>query len=120
MNEYAKQLPEYPIVRNMGGVGDKLAVKLIAEIGDIRRFYSSKALIAYAGIDSPPFQSGQYIGTRRRISKRGSPLLRKTGYEVMKSLKSHSKPADDTVYLYILKKETEGKPKKSCKNSWIK
>lgn len=115
MNEYAKQLPEYSIVRGMGGVGDKLAVKLIAEIGDIRRFYSSKALIAYAGIDSPPFQSGQYIGARRRISKRGSPLLRKTGYEVMKSLKSHSKPADDTVYLYILKKETEGKPKKVAK-----
>lgn len=115
MNEYAKQLPEYSVVRNMGGVGDKLAVKLIAEIGDIRRFTSSKALIAYAGIDSPPFQSGQYIGTRRRISKRGSPLLRKTGYEVMKSLKSHSHPADDTVYLYILKKEKEGKPKKVAK-----
>ncbi len=115
MNLYAKQLPEYPIVRSMGGVGDKLAIKLIAEIGDIRRFDSSKALVAYAGIDSPPFQSGQYLRANRRISKRGSTLLRKTGYEVMKCLKSHPQPEDDTVYLYILKKEHEGKPKKVAK-----
>ena len=105
MDEYAKKMPEYSEVRRMGGVGDKLAVKLIAEIGDIRRFHSAKALIAYAGIDSPPYQSGQYLGAKRRISKRGSPLLRKIGYEVMKNLKSHSKPDDDAVYLYILKKE---------------
>ena len=115
MDEYAKKMPEYSEVRRMGGVGDKLAVKLIAEIGDIRRFHSAKALIAYAGIDSPPYQSGQYLGAKRRISKRGSPLLRKIGYEVMKNLKSHSKPDDDAVYLYILKKEQEGKPKKVAK-----
>ena len=115
MDEYAKKMPEYSEVRRMGGVGDKLAVKLIAEIGDIRRFHSAKALIAYAGIDSPPYQSGQYLGAKRRISKRGSPLLRKIGYEVMKNLKSHNKPDDDAVYLYILKKEKEGKPKKVAK-----
>lgn len=115
MDEYAKKMPEYSEVRKMGGVGEKLAAKLIAEIGDVRRFHSAKALIAYAGIDSPPYQSGQYLGAKRRISKRGSPLLRKIGYEVMKNLKSHSKPDDDAVYLYILKKEQEGKPKKVAK-----
>ncbi|WP_245157171.1 IS110 family transposase [Anaerovorax sp. IOR16] len=57
MKELAKRLPEYPVVRAMGGVGDVLAPKLIAEIGDVRRFHSSKALIAYAGIDAPPYQS---------------------------------------------------------------
>lgn len=115
MKEYAKEMKEYDVVKNMGGVGEKLAVRLIAEIGDITRFHSSKALIAYAGIDSPPYQSGQYLGANRSISKRGSPLLRKVGYEVMQSLKSHQKPLDDSVYLYILKKELEGKPKKVAK-----
>lgn len=43
MKDLAKRLPEYPIVRAMGGVGDVLAPKLIAEIGDIRRFHSGKA-----------------------------------------------------------------------------
>ena len=46
------------LVRAMGGVGDVLAPKLIAEIGDIRRFHSGKALIAFAGIDAPPYESG--------------------------------------------------------------
>ena len=115
MIEYAKEINEYSVVKNMGGVGEKLAIRLIAEIGDVRRFHSSKALIAYAGIDSPPYQSGQYLGVKRRISKRGSPLLRKIGYEVMLSLKSHAQPTDNAVYLYILKKEQEGKPKKVAK-----
>lgn len=57
MQALAKNLPEYPVVRAMGGVGDVLAPKLIAEIGNVRRFHSGKALIAYAGIDDPPYQS---------------------------------------------------------------
>ena len=98
----------------MGGVGDVLAPKLIADIGDVRRFHNSKALIAYAGIDAPPYQSGQFIGTNRKISKRGSSAIRKTGYEVMRSLKSHSMPEDGAVYQFILKKEAEGKLKKEA------
>ena len=49
MKELAKRLPEYSVVRSMGGVGDVLAPKLIAEIGDVRRFHNAKSLTAYAG-----------------------------------------------------------------------
>jgi transposase len=84
MQELAKSLKEYTVVREMAGVGDIIAPRLMAEIGDIRRFHSGKALIAYAGIDAPPYQSGQFTGTRRRISKRGSATLRKTGFEMFK------------------------------------
>lgn len=115
MQELAKTLPEYSTVREMGGVGDVLAVKLIAEIGDIRRLHSAKALIAWAGIDPPPYESGQFIGSKRKITKRGSSTLRKVGYEVMRVLKSHPAPKDDAVYNYILKKESEGKSKKHAK-----
>jgi len=114
MQVLAKTLKEYPIVRAMAGVGDIIASKLIAEIGDVRRFHSGKALIAYAGIDAPPYQSGQFIGTNRHISKRGSSLLRKIGYETMRCLKT-TKADDDLVYQFIIKKETEGKPKKVAK-----
>ena len=113
MQELASSLKEYGVVRDMPGVGDTLAPRLIAEIGDIRRFHSKKALIAYAGIDSPPFESGQFVANKRRISKRGSALLRKTGYEIMKCIKSN-KP-DDPVFIYMIKKENEGKPKKVAK-----
>jgi transposase len=115
MQALATSLPEYEIVRAMKGVGDVLAPRLLAEIGDIRRFHNASALVAYAGIDSPPFQSGSFTGTKRSISKRGSSLLRKTGYEVMKALKSTKPTQDNAVYLYILKKESEGKLKKVAK-----
>lgn len=49
MQELAKTLKEYEVVRAMEGVGEVLAPRLIAEIGDVRRFYGGKALIAYAG-----------------------------------------------------------------------
>ena len=115
MQVLAKSLPEYTTVREMGGVGDVLAVKLIAEIGDVRRLHSAKALIAWAGIDPPPYESGQFVGSKRKITKRGSSTLRKVGYEVMRVLKSHPAPKDDAVYNYILKKEGEGKSKKHAK-----
>lgn len=115
MKELAKSLPEYSTVRAMGGVGDVLAPKLIAEIGDIRKLHSAKALIAVAGIDPPPYESGQFVGSNRRITKRGSSTLRKVGYEVMRVLKSHPEPEDNAVYNYILKKEAEGKTKKHSK-----
>ena len=115
MQELAKSLPEYSTVRSMGGVGEVLAPKLIAEIGDVRKFHSAKALIAWAGIDPPPYESGQFIGSNRRITKKGSSTLRKVGYEVMRVLKSHREPEDAAVYKYILKKEAEGKCKKQAK-----
>ena len=114
MQELAKSLPEYKVVREMGGVGDVLAPKLIAEIGDVRRFHSGKALIAYAGIDTPPYESGQFVGSNRKITKRGSAALRKVGYETMRCIKTHPKP-DDPVYQYVIKKEAEGKAKKAAK-----
>lgn len=115
MKELAKTLPEYPVVRAMGGVGDVLAVKLIAEIGDIRKFHSGKALIAYAGIDPPPYESGKFIGTERHISKRGSTTLRKIGYEVMRCVKANGRSNDSAVYDFMIKKEDEGKAKKVAK-----
>ena len=114
MQELAKSLPEYSVVFDMGGVGETLAPKLIAEIGDVRRFHSRGALIAYAGIDAPPYQSGTFTATERHISKRGNKYLRKTGYEVMQSLIQH-KP-DDAVYLFIQKKRSEGK---ACKEAMV-
>lgn len=115
MQAIAKTMKEYGVVRAMPGVGAVLAPRLIAEIGDVRRFHNGSALIAYAGIDAPPFESGKFVGTHRKISKRGSSLLRKTGYEVMKCLKTVKPVEDAAVYDFMLKKEGEGKPKKVAK-----
>lgn len=115
MQEIASTLPEYSVIREMPGVGAILSVLLIAEIGDVRRFKNGSALVAYAGIDAPPYESGQFKGTKRTISKRGSALLRKIGYEVMHSLKVVKPTKDSAVYDFIIKKENEGKPKRVAK-----
>lgn len=108
MQELAKSLPEFSIIREMPCIGDTLAPRIIAEIGDIRRFKNKHSLIAYAGIDAPPYQSGSFNATERHISKRGNSYLRKTGYEIMQCLIQH-KPIGDPVYDFIFKKRHEGK-----------
>lgn len=65
-------------------------------------------MIADAGIDAPPYQSGTFNATERHISKRGNSYLRKTGFEVMQSLIQH-KPTGNSVYDFIQKKRNEGK-----------
>lgn len=115
MQDLACQLPEYPIVSAMKGVGERLSVLLIAEIGDVRRFHSGSALVAYAGLDAPPYQSGTYDGTKRHISKRGSSQLRKLCFEAMMALKLKPPKEDTAVYDFMLKKEAQGKPKMVAK-----
>lgn len=109
MDALAASLPEYPVVMDMFGVGPKLGPQLMAEIGDVRRFHSKKALVAYAGIDAPPYQSGQLNVHSRSISKRGSPALRRTLFLVM-SVYLQCSPADEPVYQYMAMKRAEGKP----------
>lgn len=114
MDKLARELPEYNVISEIPGCGKKLTSRVIAEVGDIRRFKNAGSVIAYAGVDAPPYQSGQFEATNRHISKRGNKYLRKTGYEVMKSIKSSCK-SDNELKSYIIKKENEGKSKKVAK-----
>lgn len=114
MSELAKSMYEYNIVRNMDGVGEKIAPLLIAEYGDIRRFKNAGSLIAYTGIDAPPYQSGKFEAVNRHISKRGNKYLRRIGYTTMKAVKTFCKSGTE-LYDYIVQKENEGKSKKSSK-----
>lgn len=67
----------------MGAVDDVHTPKLITEVGDVRRFHSAKALAAYAEIAHLSYESGQSAGINRKITERGSSVLRKAGYEVI-------------------------------------
>lgn len=115
MDELAMQLREFNVVNNMKGVGKKTRSRLIAEVGDINKYKNYNALIAKCGIDTPPYQSGQYEANNRHITKRGNKYLRNVGYEIVKSIKSSRPKEDNAVYLFIVKKESEGKPKKVAK-----
>ena len=109
MTKLAEILPEYETVLAMHGVGKTLAPQLMAEIGDIRLFPKRSSLARFAGIEPPENQSGTYNQHSRRISKQGSPQLRKTLFQVMRCVLQNSNPDEDT-FRFISRKRTEGKP----------
>ena len=109
MQSLASQLPEYPVVMEMFGVGPALGPQLMAEIGDVRRFYSKKALVAYAGIDAPPNDSGDVTGRHKNMSKVGASSLRRTLFLVM-SVYLQTAPLDEPVYQFMDRKRAVGKP----------
>jgi transposase len=111
MNKIAKTLPEYDTVLAMHGVGKSLAPQLIAEIGDIRRFQKRTSLACFAGIEPPENQSGIYNQHSRRISKQGSPHLRKALFQVMQCVIQRKK-SDEPTFQFLDKKRSEGKPYK--------
>lgn len=108
MNSLASTLPEYDVVMSFFGGGSVLGSQLIAEIGDVSRFPNKKALVGFAGLDAPPFQSGTFNSQSRKISKRGSGDLRKTLFQVM-SVILQKAPSNNSVFQFMDKKRAEGK-----------
>jgi transposase len=88
------------------GVGPVLAATILAELGDVARFPSLKALVAYAGLDPSVYESGAFHGTRQHISKRGSPYLRRALYLAAHS--AHQRNPD--LHAYLQRKLAAGKP----------
>ena len=109
MNQAAAQLPEYDVVMSMDGVGPTLGPQLIAEIGDVTRFEHRGALTAYAGVDPRAKESGDYARKGNPTTKKGSPQLRKTLFQIMEGLIIRS-PVDNPVYAFMDRKRAEGKP----------
>lgn len=109
MNKLASQLPEYPVVMQMYGIGESLGPQLMAEIGDVRRFQRKQSLVAFAGIDPAPNESGDYHSCRNKTTKRGSPYLRKTLFNIM-TVYLQRAPLDEPVFQFLDKKRAEGKP----------
>ncbi len=109
MQKFASQLPEYPVVMQMYGCGVSTGPQLMAEIGDIRRFAGKQSLVAFAGIDPMPNESGQKNVRSNPSSKRGSPYLRRTLFCVMDVILKNA-PPDEPVFQFLDRKRAEGKP----------
>ncbi len=109
MDETASSLPEYTVVMAMNGVGPTLGPQLMAEIGDVTRFTHRGALTAFAGVDPGKNDSGQHIQKSVHTTKKGSPSLRRTLFQIMDGLIKRS-PIDDPVYAFMDKKRAQGKP----------
>ena len=65
------------VITTIPGIGGTLGAIIVSEIGDINRFDAPNKLVAFAGLDVKVNQSGEFTGTKNKISKRGSPYLRR-------------------------------------------
>jgi transposase len=104
----AKQLPEWDCVIEMYGVRETTGAQIMAEVGDVRRFHSRKAIVSFAGLDPEVNESGKSKPNSAQISKKGSPQLRKALFQVMQSL-IKLKPSENKIYDFMCKKRAEGK-----------
>ncbi|HEX7341322.1 MAG TPA: IS110 family transposase [Rhodanobacteraceae bacterium] len=67
--------PDYEVLCSLPGIGPVLALTILAETGDLRRFAHHRQFLKYCGLDLAKCQSGQYRG-QERLSKRGNARLR--------------------------------------------
>ena len=93
------------LITTIPGIGNITAAVILGEIGDISRFANSSKLAAYAGIDASVSQSGEYQAANNKMSKRGSPYLRKALFNAALVAAFH----DPVFSAFYQKKRSEGK-----------
>ena len=76
MAQYLEQIPYSRSLLSVKGIGIITAAGLIGEVGDFRKFDTISEITKLAGLDLYEISSGKHQG-KRRISKRGRPLMRK-------------------------------------------
>ena len=116
--DMAKDLPilafTLELLQSLPGVGLLTAATIIAEIGDFSAFLKPGKLVAYFGIDPSVMQSGEFTGSRNKMSKRGSRLLRRVLFTAALAnirIKANKK-AFNPVMLEFYKQKCLNKPKK--------
>lgn len=67
--------PDYESLCSLPGIGPVLALTILAEAGDLRRFAHHRQFLKYCGLDLAKCQSGQFRG-QEKLSKRGNARLR--------------------------------------------
>lgn len=92
-------------ITTVPGIGDINGAVILGEIGDISRFSNASKLAAYAGIDASVSQSGDFQSSNNRMSKRGSPYLRKALFQAALVAAFH----DPVFSAFYQKKRSEGK-----------
>lgn len=98
------------VITTITGIGNVLGAIIIGEIGDISRFETAPQLVAYAGLDVAVKQSGEFVGTQTKISKRGSPYLRRAIW-LAATVASFKDPA---LSLYYESLKARGKHHLTC------
>ena len=94
LRAYAKRQPGCRALMRHYGIGPLTSITILAELGDGRRFSSSREAVRYAGMDITVHQSD----TRRaagRLSRQGPPALRWALFEAAQCARRPNSPDHD-------------------------
>jgi len=100
----ARRLLGCQVISRQWGIGPVLATTILAELGDTRRFSSSRQAVRFAGLDVT-VEDSDGNRTRGHLSRQGSPTLRWALYEAATSAYRLASP--DHAY-YLVAKERLG------------
>lgn len=106
-SDYAE---ERGLLESIPGVGLMTIGTLIAHCGRFENFEKASQVVAYAGLNPSPYQSGTSVRGRGSISKRGHTGLRRVLFMGALSAAFHN-PKCRALYLRLLEK---GKPKRAA------
>ena len=77
-------------ITEIKGVGEKLALAIIADMPDVSNFQKSGQFSAFADVSPSHFQSGSSVRGKSRISRLGSKSIRKVLYMSALVVKNHN------------------------------
>ena len=92
LKEMTKLAPkrDLEILTSIPGIGENTALRIISELGDIRRFNNPSQLNAFVGVDPQVYESGN-LTAHLSISKRGTAIGRKVLYLAINQIQSAKK-----------------------------
>jgi len=108
MKNTSKRNSLYLQLLTIPGIGENLAVRITAELGDLSRFSNKRQLVAYAGIDPIVYQSGKMTGDHLHITKKGNKNLRTLLYLAVSSNVRTGK--QNSILDFYHKKRQQDKP----------
>ena len=109
MIKLAQELPDFNIIKSIPGIGNNLAARIIAELGDMTRFKKKNELVAFAGLDPRISESGQNDGDHMHITKKGNKRLRCLLYLAV-TCSIRLKRDDNSIKDFYIKKKQQSNP----------
>jgi transposase len=91
LRAYARRQPGCKALMRHYGIGELIAVTILAELGDCRRFSSSRQAVRYAGMDITVHQSDQRRAPGH-LSRQGPSALRWALYEAAQVARRRGSP----------------------------
>jgi transposase len=92
LRSYARKQPGCrALIDAIYGVGELIAVTILAELGEVRRFQNSRDVVRYAGLDITVYQSDDRRSPGH-LSRQGPPALRWALYEAAQRARYPASP----------------------------